>query len=297
MRWIDYAVSNFLINNKKIYKYYLILININTKFLFALPIKKNTTPSVEITKILIKDVNDHLESLRPDLKINNIRADGDSKFGKMIEDSSRITMVKLGDFMYKRNTFLDYLYSQKITLYLNSSPFINKNRVVDRVIRTIRDRLGVRENLWLDTEYMANLVEDYNHTPHNAFYGMFTPFQVQFTRDLERYFIKENEYKLEKINQMQEESNLKDYKPGNILLIHLDFAKTASIFVKKRRTFNKLAKFISYDFGNVKCYVYNVIEQHIKNLVTIPIYYTKYLAENERSIPQKYKELLDGVKN
>jgi hypothetical protein len=44
---MDYAVSNFLINNKKIYKYYLILININTKFLFALPIKNNTTPSLK----------------------------------------------------------------------------------------------------------------------------------------------------------------------------------------------------------------------------------------------------------
>jgi hypothetical protein len=91
MRWIDYAVSNFLIDNKKIYKYYLIPININTKFLFGLPIKKNTTQSVEITKILIKDVNDHLVSLRSDLKINNIRADGDSKFEKMIEDSSNKT--------------------------------------------------------------------------------------------------------------------------------------------------------------------------------------------------------------
>jgi hypothetical protein len=44
---------------------------------------------------------------------------------------------------------------------------------------------------------MAQLVDDYNNTPHRAFYHMLTPFQVQFTRDLERYFIKENEYKLE----------------------------------------------------------------------------------------------------
>jgi hypothetical protein len=120
----------------------------------------------------------------------------------MIEDSSRITIIKPGEFMYKRNSFLDYLNSQKITLYLNSSLFINKNRVVNRVIRTTRDRLGVRENLWLDTEYMANLVEDYNHVLYNVFYGIFTPFQIQFTRDLERYFIKENEYKLENINKM-----------------------------------------------------------------------------------------------
>jgi hypothetical protein len=77
----------------------------------------------------------------------------------------------------------------------------------------------------------------------------------------------------------------------------LDFTKTASRFTKKRRNFNKLARFISFDFGNVKCHVYNVIESHIKNPITIPIYYTKYIAENERSIPQKYKELLGSVKN
>jgi hypothetical protein len=35
----------------------------------------------------------------------------------------------------------------------------------------------------------------------------------------------------------------------------------------------------------VKCYVYNVIEKHIKNSITIPIYSTKYMVENERSIP------------
>jgi hypothetical protein len=141
------------------------------------------------------------------------------------------------------------------------------------------------------------LVEDDNHTPHNSFYGMFTPFQVQFTRDFERYFIKENKYKLEKINQIQEENNLKDYNPGYVLLIYLDFAKTASRFAKKRRTFNKLTRFISYDFGNVKCRVYNVTEKYIKNPITIPTYYTKYLPENEKSIPQKCKEQLGGVRN
>jgi hypothetical protein len=53
------------------------------------PIKNNTTSNVEITRIIIKDINDHLTSLNPNLKINNIRADGDSKFGKMIEANDR----------------------------------------------------------------------------------------------------------------------------------------------------------------------------------------------------------------
>jgi hypothetical protein len=130
---MSYALSNLLINNQKVYRYYLFLTNINSKFLFALPIKNNTTPSIEITKILIKNVNDFLGSLGDNLKINNIRAYGDSKFGKMIEDNDRIETVKL--------------------------------------------------------------VDDFSNTPHRAFYHMFTPFQVQLTRDLERYFIKENEYK------------------------------------------------------------------------------------------------------
>jgi hypothetical protein len=130
---------------------------------------------------------------------------------------------------------------------------------------------------------MAQLVEEYNHTPHSAFYHMFTPFQVQFTRNVERYFIKENEYKLESINAKQKELGLKYYELGNILLIHLDFSKTSSRFTKKRRNFNRIAKFISYEFGNVKCYVYN-IEKHIKNPITILIYYTKYIAENEKKI-------------
>jgi hypothetical protein len=49
---------------------------------------------------------------------------------------------------------------------------------------------------------MAQFVDDYNNTLHTAFYHMFIPFQVQFTRDLERYFIRESEYKVEKVNKM-----------------------------------------------------------------------------------------------
>jgi hypothetical protein len=101
------------------------------------------------------------------------------------------------------------------------------------VIRTIRDKLGVNENFWLDSMYMMQIVEECNHTKHNAFYNLFTPFQIQFTRDLERHFIKENQKKLEKIIEMQEEENIKDYEPGNILLIHLDFQKHKTNLIKK----------------------------------------------------------------
>jgi hypothetical protein len=121
---MDYAFSNFSVNNKKVNKYYLILININTKFLFPTPIQNNTTPNVDLTKIIIKSINDHLSSLSPNLKINNIHTDCDSKFGKMIEDNDTPDTTKSSVMTYKRNSFLDYHASEGITLYLNSSPFI-----------------------------------------------------------------------------------------------------------------------------------------------------------------------------
>jgi hypothetical protein len=34
-----------------------------------------------------------------------------------------------------------------------------------------------RPYFWLNIEHMAELVDDYNHTPHSAFYHMFIPFQ------------------------------------------------------------------------------------------------------------------------
>jgi hypothetical protein len=159
---IDYAVASFLINNERMFKFYLFVININTKFLFVQPLPENTHPSIHITKILIEDINDHLKSLRPDCKIDNIRGDADTKFAKMITEYTNNKIVLLGEFVYNKNEFIDYLVFENITLYLNKSPFVNKNRVVDRAIRIIRDMLGMNENFWLDSICMMKVIEKYN---------------------------------------------------------------------------------------------------------------------------------------
>jgi hypothetical protein len=94
--------------------------NYVVSILFAVPIKNNTTPSIQITKIIVENINSHLKSIKDSLKINNIRADGDSKFGKMIEDNGGPKTIKLGKMYYKTNSFLKYLQSQSITLELLS---------------------------------------------------------------------------------------------------------------------------------------------------------------------------------
>jgi hypothetical protein len=63
----------------------------------------------------VKNIKDHLKTLRPDFKINNIRADGDLKFGEII------------DFKHK---FLSKIlfFSKKSTLgNVGSVCFLSKN--------------------------------------------------------------------------------------------------------------------------------------------------------------------------
>jgi hypothetical protein len=88
----------------------------------------------------------------------------------MIQENSKKNTITLGDFTYKKNEFITCLTSENIKLYLNSSPFINKNGIVDRVIKTIHSKLGTREHFWLDIEYMEILVNKYNRIPHSAFH-------------------------------------------------------------------------------------------------------------------------------
>jgi hypothetical protein len=81
------------------------------------------------------------------------------------------------------------------------------------------------------------------------------------------------------------------YRPGNILLVHVDMIKTNIPRATKRRaTFNRLAEFIGYEHGNVCC---KVLEKQItegislfwKRPIIIPIYYTKYVCATLADLP------------
>jgi hypothetical protein len=86
------------------------------------------------------------------------------------------------------------------------------------------------------------------------------------------------------------------YKTNNILLIHLDNSKNADKMTKKRRIFNRLAIFLGYEHGNVVCQLlYKDKSIHPKNVyekpITLPIFYTKYLAKSFKEIPKAYLNL------
>jgi hypothetical protein len=79
------------------------------------------------------------------------------------------------------------------------------------------------------------------------------------------------------------EAGLYNYTPGNILLLHVDEAKTREMFKKKRNYWNKLGEFVGY-VGMSKIIV-RVFGS--RKDITLPIYFSKFLAPN-RQVLQQY---------
>jgi hypothetical protein len=124
-----------------------------------------------------------------------------------------------------------------IKFYTNSDSNVQHNRVVDRVIRTIRDVIGSNYNDFNSYDNVSKIVNIYNRTPHVSLkFGnrCFAPEQVQNNHDFEGYIIRQNEEKLKEIQQEQSFRGLFNYKPGYVLLVHLDYSRTPYSFMKSR---------------------------------------------------------------
>ncbi|KAA6400808.1 MAG: hypothetical protein EZS28_003670 [Streblomastix strix] len=122
-------------------QHYLFAININTKYLVVIPIIVDEKNATYILAALKKFINQ--------VYVNNIRGDGETGF--------------------KANIIRQFYEDNKISLYFTGSPYTQHNRVVDSVIRTIRNGFG-QELIGLATpSQMQQMVEIYNKTPHLAF--------------------------------------------------------------------------------------------------------------------------------
>ena len=119
--------------------------------------------------------------------------------------------------------------------------------------------------------------------------------------------------KLLDIKKQQSMKGLLSYKPGNIILIHLDKGKTQKKHEKRRRVFNEIAEFINYDNGNVRCrilkryyqlinidkknklYVIDTSYKDEKSIITVPIIYTKYVCSSYKQLSNEYIQYFDLV--
>lgn len=242
------------------HSYYLLIININTRYLVCYPVSGRS--SEKIIPLLVNFLRR--------FKCDFLRGDGESAF------SSDVMDIFLSSYSVGKT-------------YFPKSPYINKNRIIDRAIRTIRDGFGVNPELINDADAMQRMVKLYNYTPHKAYGNIFTPTEVQHDVELEGMYIRAQQDRLNKVLLLQQRDKYMKYKPGNILYAYFDESKTGKKFDKARRKFDKLVQFHKYSHGNVVCLLYTPFGINTRSYFTIPIHHTKFAYGSYKKIPQSVK--------
>jgi len=243
----------------KIKGYILFMINMNSKFLFTRDLigKSADALLMELVKVInkIKAQNLPIHTIKSDAEAGLRAIFSNERFQRQVPD---------------------------VTLIWSSSPYTNHVRVVDRVMKTFRDALGVDvlNDIFDDYGLVKQIRDYYNKTPHKSLTindHMFTPSDVQRDVDLEWMFIRENLHKLNQVNNNLRAKGLLDMKPGMILMCSLSHGKSGEGFAKRRRSYDKLCMFLGYFHGNA------VVRQlhPLKNIAdTVPLYSCVVIASD-----------------
>jgi hypothetical protein len=113
---------------------------------------------------------------------------------------------------------------------------------------------------------------------------------MQANPELEKQWIRKCIRENDEIKQRQVNAGLHSYRPGNVLYLHVvDQGRALSMRSKRRRNFDRLGIFVEYSQNNV------VVRPMFKNdddeffieprKIVVPIYFTRFCADNLRSIP------------
>ena len=220
---------------------YLFAININTRYLYCIPVKGKTEQE---TRRAIQYLLDHE-------RVDNIRGDGDKGFQAAMAH-----------------------YFPQINFYFSSSPYTFHNKIVDAVMRTLRDALGVNGQIYWDGNHdsiIQQLVYYYNNTWHRTI--NMKPVEMKNDISKEWEYIRKQMERLNDVKREQINSGLMNFKQGDKVLIHLDYGKTDKSMTKRRRRFDTIAEFVRYINGNALVEVDN-------KLIEIPIYFITPLYLN-----------------
>ena len=189
-----------LVNPVKQEQIYLVLINVNTRYLIVEPMsKKDEIPQV-LQRIVENNSKFEFKTIKCDgepgfigLKDNcilliyqdndkrlltnlseclqshkRLKEDRKHVFDKIVKDHKLKTLKKVLD------TGASYNSSEGITDYypvrfvINSSPYALAHKNVDAVIRTLRNAFGLDDRRIADYNLMRQMVNFYNNTPHSS---------------------------------------------------------------------------------------------------------------------------------
>ena len=164
----------------------------------------------------------------------------------------KVSSIKCdGSSAYKSQQIKEFYEENNIEFHYNSSKYTNHNRIVDRVIRTIRDGLyNISEETVIIAKDVQQLVEMYNNTYHNSI--KMTPNEMMNDEDKEWRYIRKCNEKLRDVKEELLKQEISNYQVGDEILVHLNEVRTSNKFKKQRRVFNHKGKFVEYVDGNVK---------------------------------------------
>jgi hypothetical protein len=180
---------------------------------------------------------------------------------------------------------LQRLYNfHNVKISFNGSSQIYHVKLVDAVIRTIRDGFGQNIEMMNNNEAMQQMVDYLNNSVNRS--TKLTPAEMEYYPELENAWIRRCQSINEQVVRRQQLEGLWDYKYGDIILISIDTSKTAFKFEKRRRCFDKLGEFQQYLNGNVVACLLDSNLNIIEIPVQVPIYFTRFCAKNKLQIPQ-----------
>jgi hypothetical protein len=264
---------------------YLFFINENTRFLFAYPTYGKSMNSVAIGFRVFLSHFGNTEC--------HIKGDGERSFGGIRDRMNGTTGFTPQDNRDVRYVCSNPLYQRNVKFFLkddsNSQHLTFSYSLVDSVIRVMRNLTG-RD--FSDRNVFFQTVNVYNNTVHRAFGNRFTPRQVQADPELEMIFVRANQQRLAKVKTRQMLSGLSNFQPGNVLMIHIPWAKTDKKFMKQRRNFSVLASFEKYEGGNAVVNLFHDIPS-LKTRLVLPLFYCVKVADNINDIDQeKYSGMI-----
>jgi hypothetical protein len=240
---------------------YLFLININTRFLHVFPIRDKSAEA--IFEILVQFIQDH--------HVTSIRGDGEAAFNSL-------KLQRLYNYYNVKTSF-------------NGSSQIYHVKLVDAVIRTIRDGFGQNIEMMNNNNEMQRMVEYLNNSVNRS--TKLTPAEMEYYPELENAWIRRCQLINEQVVRRQRLEGLWNYKHGDIILISIDTSKSSTKFEKRRRCFDKLGVFQQYLNGNVVAYLLDSDLRTIEIPVQVPIYFTRFCAKNKSQIPKSLLNVLN----
>jgi hypothetical protein len=236
---------------------YLFVINLNTKYLYVIkvPGKKADDSLIAFTKFVSLEEHDFQHP------VMNVRGDGDRGFERLKQ-------------MYP-----------DINFHFESSKFTYHNKIVDAVIRTLRNAL-FEDKYWNGShdDTIQQLVNYYNHTWHRSI--NMSPLEMHQDISKEWTYIRKQTEKLNDVKRSQKFNGLLNYHEGQLLAVHLEFGKTSDKFTKRRRNFDRTATFIEYQNGNAVVKLTKPVLIGGKRVykIEMPLYFTIPITEEENHL-------------